>query len=130
MLFRSVFPDGVSQRSESRVTSFWIDGEPLLLQFSSYLRTEGSQISAGDRLRQRIDQTPSMWKVLDQILCRDPSVDQAAGEEQVDELVWLHAYFVWTHLTVYATLSGPPGVVHDPDSWARIALRDLSLATQ
>ena len=128
--YKVALPDNVCQDADPRVASFWIDGEPLILQMSSYQRLEGEPIPAEKRLTQRLDKTQSPWKVLADHLCGDPTIDQAAGEQQVDDMTWLHAYFVWPHLTVYATLIGPPEAVHDPDIWARTALRELSLATQ
>jgi hypothetical protein len=122
-------PDEIRESTDTRVSSFWIEGEPLLLQTSSHLRIEGQQISAEQRLEERLAKRRD-WERRTSNLCLDPAVDQAAAEQQIDGLIWIHAYFVWTHLTVYVTMSGPAEVVHDPNSWARTALRSLSLSLQ
>lgn len=72
--------------------------------------------------------TSGTWKACDLPLCVDPLVDQAAAEQFQDNLTWLHAYFVWSHLTIYATISGPTKEVHDPNAWARMALKGLTLS--
>jgi hypothetical protein len=123
-------PDEIRESTDTRVSSFWIEGQSLLLQTSSYQRIEGEQIPAEQRLRERMAKHASDWESLASNLCPDPAVDQAAAEQQADGLVWIHAYFVWTHLTVYATLSGSAESVRDPNSWARTALKTLSVSLQ
>lgn len=126
--YKIVVPDNIRERADTRAISFWVDGESLLLQLSSYQRTEGKVISAQMRLQERMEKTPSAWNEVRARLCSDPIVDEAVAEEQKDGLLWVHAYFVWPHLTVYAPISGPPQEVRNPDTWARAALKELSLS--
>lgn len=61
----------------------------------------------------------------------DASLDQAIGEFiDEDGLFWLHAYFVWPHLTVHATVSGPEGQVRDTDNWALKSLKEIAINVQ
>jgi len=126
--YKIVVPDDIKEQTDARVASFWVSGEPLLLQLSSYQRAKGSVISAKERLKERMEKTPAKWTRIEPDLCVDPIVDQAAAGQLQDGLTWLHAYFVWPHLTVYATISGPAQEVNDPNSWARMALRKLALS--
>jgi len=128
--YKIVVPDDISEQTDARVASFWISGEPLLLQLSSYQRIEGQAIAAEGRLGERMEKTSVTWTKIESDLCADPNVDQAAAEQLQDGVVWLHAYFVWSHLTVYATISGPAKDVHDPNTWARTALKELTLSIQ
>jgi hypothetical protein len=122
-------PDDLNERTDPQVSSFWRSGEPLLLQMSSYLRNEGQQVSAKQRLQQRIEKTGGVWREKDAKLHPDPELDEAVAETtDLNGLAWIHAYFVWPHLTVYATISGPPESVTD-GSWAVDALSTLRLAT-
>lgn len=123
-------PDDVSQEVDAHVSGFWIDQQPLLLQLSSFLRAEGTPVSAKRRLLDRIEKYPSAWKELTLIVCNDPTVDQAFAEQCDGNVTWLHGYFVWPHLTVYATVSGPRHEVNDRENWAVDALRSLSLSVQ
>jgi hypothetical protein len=128
--YRLELPDCVIHEIGGRVSSFWIDQRPLLLQLSSYQRTEGPLLAAKHRLLDRIEKHPSTWKHLTLALSHDPTVDQAFAEQSDGRLAWLHGYFVWSHLTVYATISGPEREVNDPENWAISALRSLALSVQ
>lgn len=101
-------PDAVQEQTDGSVSSFWMDGEPLLLQTSSYIREFGRQVGAQERLQDRMAQHAEKWRVWEERL-HDNVRDQAIGEH-VDRIgnLWIHAYLVWPHLTVYATVSGPP----------------------
>jgi hypothetical protein len=123
-------PDHVTHEIDGCVSSFWIDQQPLLLQLSSLQRADGTQLSAKHRLMDRIEEHPSTWKHLTLAPSQDPTVDQAFAKQFDGRFAWLHGYFVWPHLTVYATISGPEEEVDDPDNWAIRALRRLSLSVQ
>jgi len=138
MTLRTLRPSGsyvielaqdVREQYDGRVGSFWQDGKPLLLQVSSYLRAEGSQVGALDRLQQRMESQAENWKVWKEKLHPEPSVDQATAEA-LDEggVLWIHSYLVWPHLTIYTTVSGPEAEVRKSNSWAIIAVRSLRLA--
>jgi hypothetical protein len=129
--YQVVLPEEVSQKSDDRVSSYWVAGEPVLLQLSSYIRDAGEQTEATQRLRERIAKSPATWNIWKSVLNRDPNVDQAIGE-MTDEggLTWVHIYLVWPHLTVYATISGPEDRVKDAKGWAYDAVQRLSLNLQ
>jgi hypothetical protein len=123
-------PDGIRRDADGRVCSLWLDEHPLLLQLSSYQRATDNQVSAAQRLQDRIDKTPSVWRPVLERLCQDQSADQAVAEQFDGKSLWLHCYLVWPHLTVYATLSGPEDEVHNPSSWGRVALTSVSIVFQ
>lgn len=121
-------PADIRDDADGRVSSFWVQGKPLLLQLSSYLRESGPQTGASHRLNERMLKHPARWKIWDKKINLDPSVDEATAEFTDDSgTVWVHSYFVWSHLTVYATISGPLEVVGNPDNWAILALQELTL---
>jgi hypothetical protein len=129
--FEILLPNEIARQSDERVSSFWLKGEPLLLQLSSYKKREGDPISAGQRLQERIDRSGGQWKVWNGSRIEVPGSDQAIGETLDDGgFLWVHAYFVWPHLTIYATISGPEDVVRNPQSWAMTALANLKLNLQ
>ena len=123
-------PDEIVEDVDGRVISLWLENQPLLLQFSSYRRTEGFQVPAHQRLTERMTTAGVAWSLLDLRLCPDPEVDQAFAEQVDGENVWLHCYFVWPHLAIYATVIGPVGEMHAFDSWAHKGLRTLELVAQ
>jgi hypothetical protein len=124
-------PEGVREEYDNGVASFWEPGESLLLQLSSHLRLTGEQVAADNRLHDRLSNlgpNVSRWKIK---VHPDPMLDQATAES-VDKngLVWVHSYLVWTHLSVYATISGPANLVKEKNNWALQSLRTLRLTTQ
>ena len=120
----------VRVEQDGRVTSFWIDGEPLLLQLSSYLRESGDQIGARDRLRARQDRHAGNWQDVESKICLNSSPDQASAEVVDDDgVVWLHTYLVWPHLAIYATISGPSNQVRR-DNWALDVLNTIEFVKQ
>jgi len=124
-------PRCVQEEYDGRVSSFWFAGEPLLLQLSSYIREDGPQVTARNRLQERIAKTPGNWTYWKRPLNENPQVDQATAE-LLDEhgVLWVHSYFVWSHLAVYATISGPPDVIRNPDNWAIKGLHSLEPIVQ
>jgi hypothetical protein len=122
-------PEAVREERDERVTSLWLEGEALLLQLSSYLRTEGKQVTAHDRLHERIQKHPARWTMRPTGLHPDSSIDQAAAESFDEEgRLWLHSYLVWPHLTVHALISGPASEVRNADSWTAVAVTSIELA--
>jgi hypothetical protein len=126
--YELTLPSSIEEKYEGGVSSFWMPGEQLLIQLSSFIRKDGEQIDAATRLRDRIEKSsnPTQWKTLPVTLPAMPNVDRA-GSEITDEngVLWIHAYFVWPHLTVYVTISGPSEVVRNPGNWAFGGLRTM-----
>ena len=123
-------PDDVCKQFDEQVGSVWLDGNPTLLQLSSYIRSEGDQVNARNRLRVRIAKQKEKWYDL-QPLYPDRTIDQAAAEfTDGNALLWIHTYLVWPYLTIYATISGPPEVVHEADNWALKGVRTIRLIKQ
>lgn len=125
--FQIELPDNIQEDEDGFVSSYWINGSSLLLQFSSFVRTEGLQIGARERLRQYTNSNPAKWCGVKEPLCLNGNVDQAAAEHQDNQAFWLHAFLVWPHLAVHSTISGPFAEVKAQHTWARQALKTLSL---
>lgn len=129
--YHLMLPQGVRENYDGRTSSYWLDEEALLLQLSSYIRNQGAQPTARDRLKERISNEPRSWRSWRTKIHRDVNVDQAAAEYTDDKgVVWVHVYLVWPHLTVYATISGPAEVVCDHNNWAFQGLRSVQLTSQ
>ncbi|HEV2462454.1 MAG TPA: hypothetical protein VGT04_01505 [Acidobacteriaceae bacterium] len=129
--YQIVLPDGVQEQVDGTVSSFWINGDPILLQTSSYVREGGEHLSASQRLKDRMLKQNAHWQVWNEQLCLTAGVDQAIGEFTGDDgVVWIHSYFVWPHLTVYATVSGPGDTVRNRKNWALQSLRGVALNIQ
>jgi hypothetical protein len=110
------------------VASFWLEGQALLLQLSSYTRHEGSQEAAAQRLNERITRQPQAWRVWTKRIHPNCDIDQASAEfTDKDGVMWVHSYLVWPHLTVYATVSGPPHLVIQESNWAVQSLASTEL---
>ena len=123
-------PDDIVHDVDGPPVSFWRSGEPLLLQLSSHQRTHGNQVTARRRLEERMEKGNGEWTSRPSNQCADSSVDQECAETVEGETAWLHCYFVWHHLAVYATISGPIAQVRDTESWAHRALSTLALVVQ
>lgn len=128
--YQVALPEHVCEQSEDRVSSFWIDGKPLLLQLSSYVREKGWQLGARIRLEERIAKHAQRWSIWETKIYPDSAVDQATAEfTDENGVLWLHSYLVWPHLTIYATISGPEKLVRDQDNWAIQGLTSIELIT-
>ena len=49
-----LLPDDIVEDNDATVASYWKKGDTCLLQISSFLREQGPQVSAAERLSQRI----------------------------------------------------------------------------
>ena len=128
--YQVALPEDVCEQSEERVSSFWLDGKPLLLQLSSYVREKGRQVGARARLRERIAKHAQGWSTWEAKIYPDSGVDQATAEfTDENGVLWVHSYLVWPHLTIYATISGPEELVRDQDNWAIQGLKSAKLVT-
>lgn len=122
-------PEGIHEDYDDKVSSFWMDGEPLLLQLSSYSRSEGAPLSASNRLSDCVSSNPGQWVFSAKKVLEDRSVDQASAKiVDGNGVAWMHTYFVWPTLTIYATISGPEVQVHEETNWAFEALRRIRTA--
>jgi hypothetical protein len=121
-------PEGAREEHDGRVSSFWITGHDDLLQVSSYLRIEGEQSGACERLAERMKSLPGEWSPLTAPPC-DGVSPECACAEYVDPqgLHWLHCYLVWPHLTIYVTCSGAATLWRRADSWMVRALGGIRL---
>jgi hypothetical protein len=128
--YQLVLPENVSEQSEEEISSFWLDGKPLLLQLSSYIRNKEKQVGARDRLRDRIGKHTQTWSIWPADIYYDSAVDQATAEFTDDNgILWIHSYLVWPHLAIYAIISGPEELVRDQNNWAIQGLKSVRLIT-
>lgn len=120
-------PDDVVQEFDEEVSSFWRPHSRTALQLSSRARHSGSQVTARERLsdRMRTTQDVSTWAPIDDFRgnwCPDAA---AATLTKGNGWVWTHAYLVWPDLAVYATISKPPHEPPDADAWAIQAVKSI-----
>lgn len=129
--FQFDLPDDYVADCDPSVSSFWRQDDPLLLQISSHMWIgvdQAERVDARSRLLQRMSKSARPWTELKVDLRPSPLVDAAMGHQVDDEGdSWLHVYFVWPHLTIYATLIAPQGFDWGPDNWAYAALRSIRL---
>jgi hypothetical protein len=116
--YEITLPADVEQAYAGIVASFWRDSS-LALQLSGYRRKHGEQVSAAQRLKDRMDECDEEWSIWSANVHPDADIDQATGE-YVDEngVTWLHSYLVWPHFTIYATLAIPKGMAREQADWA------------
>jgi hypothetical protein len=128
--YELALPESVCEQSDGSVFSFWFDGQPLLLQVSSYIRETGVQTAASDRLRARMAKHAESWRAWESKIYPDPTVDQATAEfTDAKGVLWVHTYLVWPHLTIYVIISGPKAQVTDQNNWAIRGLKSVRLVT-
>jgi hypothetical protein len=119
----------------SQVAGAWLEfvlRKPILLQLSSYIMQNGAPPTPPAlRLRDRIAKSSQDWNVLENTSLLIPGAEYAIGET-LDEngLLWIHAYIVWPHLTVYVTISGPEDVVRTSPNWAQVAMESMRVRVQ
>ena len=128
--YQVALPEDICEQSEERVSSFWLNGEPLLLQLSSYVREKGRQLGARPRLEERIAKHAQRWRTWETEIYPDSAIDQATAEfTDENGVLWVHSYLVWPHLMIYATISGPEELVKDEANWAIQGLKSIKLVT-
>jgi hypothetical protein len=122
--FSILLPDEVAEDQQgSTVASYWITGDSCLLQVSCFRRDSGQQVSASQRLSERIEMGGT-WKPF--TLPREVQGCEAAAASMVDGqgTTWVHAYLVWPWLTVHATVSRQ-GDLSSPCEWAWEAISSI-----
>ena len=122
-------PADVSQAFAGIVASFWRDST-LALQLSSYKRKTGEQISAAERLNDRMNDCKEEWSVWSEKVHPDTGIDQATGQFiDANGIVWLHSYLVWPYFTIYATLSAPNLLTNTANAWALKGIASIRLVS-
>lgn len=99
-----LLPDDVVEDANGNFVSYWRKGDSCLLQISSFLRSQGAQVSAEQRLSQRIGAS-SGWQSFK--LRREIEGCETAAASMTDDqgTSWAHVYLVWEWLAVHATVS-------------------------
>jgi hypothetical protein len=103
--FSMLLPDEIAENHEdAHVASYWITGDTCLLQVSCFRRDSGPQVSAAERVSERIKMGGN-WKPFD-LPCTVEDCDAAAART-VDEsgTTWVHAYLVWPWMSIHVTVS-------------------------
>jgi hypothetical protein len=101
-------PDDIREDTDSSVASYWRRNDTCLLQLSSSLRNSGPQISAEQRLTDRM-RAGGEWRKVN-LERKIQGCDVAAASTQDGEnSSWVHVYLVWDWLAVYATISHTRG---------------------
>jgi hypothetical protein len=99
-----LLPDDVAENHEDTIASYWRKGDTCLLQVSSFRRDSGPQISAAQRLSERVEMG-GIWKPFN--LPRKIHGCEAVAASTVDDrgTAWVHVYLVWPWLSVHVTVS-------------------------
>ena len=98
-------PDDVTQQWDAEVLSLWRENDPTALQLSSRARESGQQVSARERLSDRMASSKTKWTPLE-IGC-DSDCESAAASTTDGDYEWWHIYLVVPSVAVYATVSFP-----------------------
>jgi len=117
-------PEHIKEDVDERVVSYWIPGDTILLQLSSYTRRKGQQVSAKERLAVRLNRDQLTHVQSERLKITDCSDVVAASGQDQQETRWLYIYAVWPDIAIFATVSAPLGVSLGI-SWAMISLRSL-----
>jgi hypothetical protein len=121
-------PAGVCEDKDNRVASYWLPGKEVLLQVSSYVRTEGKQVAAKERLKNRMAEESLAAVKLENMPV--PSCPDCAAMSGIDEQGgrWYFCYAVWPDLTILLTISGSPDELLKHGAWAFDGLKSIALA--
>lgn len=103
--FSMLLPDDVAKdHHDSDIASCWTTGNNCLLQLSCFTRESGPQVSAAERVSDRMKMGGN-WKPFDLPLAVDGC--DAAAARTVDDggTTWVHAYLVWPWMSIHVTVS-------------------------
>ena len=120
-----ILPDNVCEDKDERVASYWLPGQEVLLQTSSYTRTEGKQVSANERLKARLAK-----ENLSDVKNGNVSINSCpdcASMSGIDDkgCHWLFCYAVWQDLAILVTISGQPDELAQNGAWAFDGLKSI-----
>jgi hypothetical protein len=91
--YQLTLPDDVSQdKADETVSSFWMPGGHCLLQLSSYARTSGEQVSAAQRLQERVERTGGLWEPITGFEYDRTKDFAASSNKKIDGWTWKHIY--------------------------------------
>jgi hypothetical protein len=113
-------PDDVRQEWDEEVLSIWRDSDSTVLQLSSYCRESGSQITARQRLADRMA-VGGTWRDVNVPVNADCEV--AGAQCEGEKFAWWHIYLVTPRLALYATISFPCRT--QPSKWAVDSIREI-----
>ena len=100
-----LLPDDIVEDNDPSVASYWREGDSCPLQLSTFYRQHGSQISAMNRLSDRMA-TGGQWLMFN-LPGQINGCEIAAAAINDDEgTSWVHIYLVWEWVAVHATVSG------------------------
>ena len=99
-----LLPDDVVEDNDSTVVSYWRKGDTCLLQISSFLRERGPQVSAAQRLSERMGPGGD-WQEFHLPQGIEGCETAAASTTNGRGTSWVHIYLVWEWLVVHATIS-------------------------
>jgi hypothetical protein len=115
-------PEDVIEDKDPTVASYWRKGDTCLLQISTFLRESGPQVSAEQRLSERIG-AGGAWKEFNLPQAIEGCETAAASTTDGKGSSWVHIYLVWGWLAVHATVS--QGGEHSKCDWAWDALLSI-----
>ena len=118
-------PAEIHEQYEGGVASFWHDKTDVVLQTSSYFRTEGDQVGAQRRLQERLHN--ELFTSLRPVEVTPARCSDAAAATGLDEegLQWILGYAVWPDLAVFYSICGKQETFASKSPWACEAVRSM-----
>jgi len=114
-----LLPDDIVEDSDTKVASYWKRDDTCLLQISSHLRVEGPQVSAIQRLSERM-RAGGEWKTVSLGSTIEGCDIAAASTKDTEGASWVHVYLVWDWLAVYATVSHKDNALMCDWAWSAL----------
>ena len=102
--FSLTLPEDVLEDQDQSVASYWRHGDPCLLQISSFFREDGPQVSANQRLSDRL-RADGEWQIANLSRSIENCDVAAASTKDGQGTSWIHVYLVWEWLAVHVTVS-------------------------
>jgi len=102
--FSMVLPDNIVEEADGAVVSYWKRGDSCLLQISCFRRDSGPQISALQRLNDRVEKSGT-WTPFTLPVRVEGCEAAAASTTDNQGTICVHVYLVWPWLTIHVTVS-------------------------
>jgi hypothetical protein len=128
--YQMSLPDDVLQQLDEQVFSHWRPNSEVALQLSTRIQEGARQITADQRLRERIERVGGEWSRLTDFEPACTSDFAAAVHSKQDGWTWKHIYLVWPDLAIYVTISKPPYEDPDMEQWAIEAVENIKRRLQ
>src|SRR3974390_9384 len=111
-----LLPDDILEDNDSTVASYWKEGDTCIVQISSFLRRHGQQVSATQRLSERMAKGGE-WEPFNLPGQIEGCEIAAARTRDHRSMSWVHVYLVWDWVAVHVTMSGLGELLESDWAW-------------